>query len=127
VLVARQDKMDLTAQQSEVFARYCEELVAPAMLGPTGLGDHLDEEGRQGVVKRYMCRELFDVFLLEVKTSARAKGLTNWEDVISPYLSPYVVWESKAKPAQDDLKYSVAPADLYFDVGRPVEIELDYG
>jgi len=127
VLVARQDKMDFTAQQLEVFARYCGELVAPAMLGPTGLADHLDEEGRQGVVKRYMCRELFDVFLLEVKNSARAKGLTNWEDVISPYLSPYVIWESKGKPAENDVRYSVAPPDLYFDGDRPAEIELDYG
>lgn len=93
------------------------------MLGPSGLGDHLDKEGRQHVAKNYMCREPFEVFLLEIKLSKRAEGDNSWDGTISPY----EVGGSKAEPAWDNKMYAVAPMNLYFDSERPAEVQLDYG
>ena len=93
------------------------------MLGPSGFGDHLDEEGRQHVLRNYICREPFEVFLLEIKMSKRAGRDYSWERTISPYEVP----ESKAEPAWDNKMYAAAPMDLYFDGERPAEVELDYG
>ena len=122
VLVARQDKRDLTALQLEAFARYCREFVEPAILRASCLDDYLEQKGKMDVMKRYTCREPFEVFLWEIKMAMRAEGDFSWDKT----LSPYEVQESKAEPAVDDKIYAAAPMDLYLDE-RPIELELDYG
>lgn len=93
------------------------------MLGPSGLGDHLDDEGRRYVAERYICREPFEDFFFEFKVAAQVHEDESWNYT----LSPYEVEESKAEPAWDNKSYTSAPHDLFFDIERPVEVELDYG
>jgi hypothetical protein len=83
VQVARQDKRGITVRQLVALPRYCRQFVEPAILRLSGLRDYLDHEEKNDVMKRYMCREPFEVFHLEIKIPMQAESDDSWVDCMT--------------------------------------------
>ncbi|EKD16944.1 uncharacterized protein L3040_006230 [Drepanopeziza brunnea f. sp. 'multigermtubi'] len=93
VLVVRQDKKDMSTGQVEALARFCREVLRPAMAAledsffcPTGIPDRDDVwAAREEFVKTQMTREAFEIFLEKLKAEKVAAGDSSWDRVVSPY------------------------------------------
>ncbi|KAI9050605.1 hypothetical protein LZ554_005764 [Drepanopeziza brunnea f. sp. 'monogermtubi'] len=93
VLVARQDKKDMSRGQVEALARFCRDVLRPAMAEQedsffceTGIPDRDDVwAARAEFNQTQMTREAFEIFLERLKAEKVAAGDSSWDKVVSPY------------------------------------------
>ncbi|KAF7934763.1 uncharacterized protein EAE98_002808 [Botrytis deweyae] len=91
VLVARQDKKDITAHQVEGLARFCFYDLSPAMgeLEEYIFEDYPKKSDRKKVrekfTKDFMCQAKFEECYEKLKAERVAAGKSSWATAVSPY------------------------------------------
>ncbi|TGO17736.1 hypothetical protein BTUL_0015g00720 [Botrytis tulipae] len=91
VLVARQDKKDITAHEFEGLARFCYYDLSPAMgeLGEYIYEDYPKKSDRRKVrekfTKDFMCQAKFEECYEKLKSERVAAGKSLWTAAVSPY------------------------------------------
>jgi hypothetical protein len=95
VLVVREDKKDITAQQVEALCYFCQHELCPKMgLLMEQVYDWGYEEmggfekvakAKEEFVRKNMCREKFELFFEKFKQEKLAAGDGAWEHAVSPY------------------------------------------
>jgi hypothetical protein len=88
VWVVRADRKDITVQQVEALAEYCNQLnvAVSAVLGrekATELKEN--EEARSKLFKEHLCKEKFEVFFEKMKAKKIKKGDQSWAFAVSSY------------------------------------------
>ncbi|KUJ14294.1 uncharacterized protein LY89DRAFT_650028 [Mollisia scopiformis] len=98
VLVVRKDGRDVTPQQVEAHAKFCYDVIEPAVNDQnnldaledyfSGRGDCTAEEvarGKNEMAKALMCRAKFEEFFEKFRGEKLADGDGTWEHAVSPY------------------------------------------
>ncbi|KAH7386479.1 hypothetical protein BKA64DRAFT_646034 [Cadophora sp. MPI-SDFR-AT-0126] len=94
VLVVRQDKRPITAQQVEAIAKFCRYELCPAMSDLSSslcdMDDISDEEMRNAkaeFAETQMCKQAFEKFFSVLRQQKLDDGDGSWEHARSPYIN----------------------------------------
>jgi hypothetical protein len=88
VWVVRADHKDITVQQVEALAEYCNQLnilISAALGREKAMEVKEKEEARSKLVAEHCCKEKFEAFFEKMKAKKIKKGDQSWASAMSPY------------------------------------------
>ena len=87
VWVVRADRKDITVQQVEALAEYCNQLniaISAVLKREKATDAKQNEEARSKLFGEHWCKEKFEVFFERMKAKKIKKGDQSWAFAVSP-------------------------------------------